>query len=139
MKRTYFYLFGLVMTLTSCVNGIAPSKNKITKKYSVEAFDNIASQGIVNIVFKQSNATTVEAYGPDNIISSLIVTSENSTLHISMKKGVKFRSLKNNNVTITITAPKLSSISQLFARYPIYGNKCTSLTITQCDCSCFIK
>lgn len=45
MKRTYFYLFGLVMTLTSCVNGIAPSKNKITKKYSVEAFDNIASQG----------------------------------------------------------------------------------------------
>ena len=44
MKRTYFYLFGLVMTLTSCVNGIAPSKNKITKKYSVEAFDNIASQ-----------------------------------------------------------------------------------------------
>ena len=112
MKRTYFYLFGLVMTLTSCVNGIAPSKNKITKKYSVEAFDNIASQGTVNIVFKQSNATTVEAYGPDNIISSLIVTSEDSTLHISMKKGVKFRSLKNNNVTITITAPKLSSISQ---------------------------
>lgn len=45
MKRTYFYLFSLVMTLTSCVNGIAPSKNKITKKYSVEAFDNIASQG----------------------------------------------------------------------------------------------
>lgn len=43
MKRTYFYLFSLVMTLTSCVNGIAPSKNKITKKYSVEAFDNIAS------------------------------------------------------------------------------------------------
>ena len=112
MKRTYFYLFSLVMTLTSCVNGIAPSKNKITKKYSVEAFDNIASQGTVNIVFKQSNATTVEAYGPDNIISSLIVTSEDSTLHISMKKGVKFRSLKNNNVTITITAPKLSSISQ---------------------------
>ena len=69
MKRTYFYLFSLVMTLTSCVNGIAPSKNKITKKYSVEAFDNIASQGTVNIVFKQSNATTVEAYGPDNIIS----------------------------------------------------------------------
>lgn len=28
MKRTYFYLFSLVMTLTSCVNGIAPSKNK---------------------------------------------------------------------------------------------------------------
>lgn len=50
MKRTYFYLFGLVMTLTSCVNGIAPSKNKITKKYSVEAFDNIASQGTVNII-----------------------------------------------------------------------------------------
>ena len=48
MKRTYFYLFSLVMTLTSCVNGIAPSKNKITKKYSVEAFDNIASQGTVN-------------------------------------------------------------------------------------------
>lgn len=44
MKRTYFYLFGLVMTLTSCVNGIAPSKNKITKKYSVEAFDNIAAR-----------------------------------------------------------------------------------------------
>ena len=94
MKRTYFYLFSLVMTLTSCVNGIAPSKNKITKKYSVEAFDNIASQGTVNIVFKQSNATTVEAYGPDNIISSLIVTSEDSTLHISMKKGVKFRSFE---------------------------------------------
>ena len=36
MKRTYFYLFSLVMTLTSCVNGIAPSKNKITKKYSVD-------------------------------------------------------------------------------------------------------
>lgn len=86
MKRTYFYLFSLVMTLTSCVNGIAPSKNKITKKYSVEAFDNIASQGTVNIVFKQSNATTVEAYGPDNIISSLIVTSEDSTLHISMNE-----------------------------------------------------
>ena len=37
MKRTYFYLFSLVMTLTSCVNGIAPSKNKITKKYGTVA------------------------------------------------------------------------------------------------------
>lgn len=28
MKRTYFYLFGLVMTLTSCVNGIAPQQEQ---------------------------------------------------------------------------------------------------------------
>lgn len=79
MKRTYFYLFGLVMTLTSCVNGIAPSKNKITKKYSVEAFDNIASQGIVNIVFKQSNATTVEAMAPT--ISFPVLLSLRKTVH----------------------------------------------------------
>ena len=77
MKRTYFYLFSLVMTLTSCVNGIAPSKNKITKKYSVEAFDNIASQGTVNIVFKQSNATTVEA----PTISFPVLLSLRKTVH----------------------------------------------------------
>lgn len=115
MKSTCIKLFGLLivsLVLPSCFNSTSPSKNKITKKYSVDTFDEINSQGTVNIVFKQDKVTSVEAYGPDNIISNLIVASDDNKLSISIKKGVKFNGLKDNNVILTITAPNLTSISQ---------------------------
>lgn len=115
MKRIAFYLSGILIaafTLMSCGGGISASKNKITKKYSTNAFNKIESSASINLVFIQGNNTSVEAYGPDNIIPNLIISTKDSTLSISVKEGLKFRGLKGDNTTITVSSPYLCSIRQ---------------------------
>ena len=78
MKTRIIYFASLlmvIMTMTSCFNfssGPKPSKNKIENKAPA------------SIVFTQGEATTVEAYGPDNYISHLVVTADNGTLSIGV-------------------------------------------------------
>lgn len=116
MKRTIFYLVSMLITaftLSSCGSGISPSKNKITKKYNVEAFNKIECSATLNLVFTQGNQTVVEAYGPDNIIPNLIVSIQDSTLNISVKEGFKYKNFKGgSHTTFTVSSPELCSIRQ---------------------------
>lgn len=117
MKTKTVYYLGMllaIITMASCIHvssGPKPSKNKMTKKYSVIPFNRIENEAPANIVFIQGNAAKVEANGPDNYIPHLIVTIEDSTLSISMDKE-KFKSFKNAKIDITITSPDLCGIKQ---------------------------
>lgn len=117
MKTKAVYFFSLllaIMTMTSCINfssGPKPSKNKITKKYSVTPFNKIENRAPASIVFTQGNVTKVEADGPDNYIPHLIVMVKDSTLSISMDKD-KFKNFKSSKIKIVITSPDLCGIKQ---------------------------
>ena len=109
---SFFCMLLAALTVTGCISsGPRPSKNKITKKYSIDAFNKIDNKAPATIVFTQGNETRVEACGPDNYIPELTVTVKDSTLYISMSKE-KFRITKNAAIAISITSPELCGISQ---------------------------
>ena len=107
----FFTLAATTLLLTGCDNFIKPSKNKITKKYSVDAFDKIDAKASVSIVFTQGNDTKVEAYGPDNYIAELEVVSKDSTLSIKMDKQ-KLKLIKSSKIVLSVTAPELCRVDQ---------------------------
>lgn len=114
MKTKVFYFLTLAivaLTLASCNHSVKPSKNKITKKYSVDAFNKIESNASVNIVFTQGSDTKVEAYGPDNYIADLQVVSKDSTLSIMMDKKI-LEMIKGSKVVVSVTSPNLYSVNQ---------------------------
>lgn len=117
MKTKAVYFFSLLLaitTMTSCINfssGPKPSKNKITKKYSVNAFNQIENKAAANIIFTQGETTKVEAYGPENYIPELTITTQDSVLTIRMDKK-KFKFIKNARITISVSSPDLCSIRQ---------------------------
>lgn len=114
-KAVYFFSLLLAITMTtSCINFSSapkPSKNIITKKYSITPFDKIENKAPAQIVFTQGSAMRVEAEGPENYISHLIISIKDSTLSISTDKD-KFKNLKSSKIKISITAPYLHSIKQ---------------------------
>lgn len=110
----FFSLLLAIMTMTSCINfssGPKPGKNKITKKYSVTPFNKIKNKAAANLIFTQGGTAKVEAYGPDNYISELTVTTKDSILTISMDKE-KFKFAKNARITVSVTSPDLRKIRQ---------------------------
>ena len=114
MRTRIFHFFMLAIAaliLGSCNHFIKPSKNKITKKYSVDGFNKIVSHASVSIVFTQGDVTKVEAYGPDNYIGELDVVSKDSTLSITMDKK-KLKMIKGSKIIVSVTAPDLYSLSQ---------------------------
>lgn len=117
MKTRIIYFFCLLLAITmvtGCIHfssGPRPSKNKITKKYSVTPFNKIENRVSANIVFTQGDITQVEAEGPDNYISHLLVTVEDSTLSISMDEE-HFKKIKKSRINISIASPDLCSIRQ---------------------------
>lgn len=114
-KAIYFLVLLLTaVTMTGCIHyssGPKPSKNKITKKYSVSAFDKIENKAPVSIVFTQDASTKVEAEGPDNYISHITVLTDDSTLYIGVDDK-KFRNMKGDRIVISISSPDLCSIKQ---------------------------
>lgn len=116
MKTKAIYFFSILMVtliITGCFHysGPKPGKNKIIKKYSVNAFDKIENKAPAKIVFTQGNTTKVEANGPDNYISHITVLTKDSTLYIGIDNEA-FKNLKGNHIVISITSPTLCSIKQ---------------------------
>ena len=102
-KNIYFFSLLLAITMTTgCIHvssGPKPSKNKITKKYSVTPFNKIENRAPASIVFTQGNVAKVEADGPDNYIPQLIVMVKDSTLSISMDKD-KFKNFRSSKIRL---------------------------------------
>lgn len=109
MKKTPPCLLALAMIVigTAC-SSVPPAKTSSMKTYDIQAFNKIESDVIANVVFVQSNTVRVEASGPDNYIPYIMVSVQDSTLHIAMKK--ESPKLKNNKLLITVSAPELQSL-----------------------------
>lgn len=99
----------LLLGCCSCKDGVKPSENRITKKFSVDPFDQIVNETVANIVFTQGRDTKVEAEGPDNYVDGLQVKVNDRRLTMTMDKK-KFS--KNARLTIRITSPDLCLIQQ---------------------------
>lgn len=101
-----------VLLTSSCIHvgdGIKPSDNYITRDYKVSEFNEIDASTVGNIEFTQStdNTTSVEAYGPDNIVDLIQIAIKDNRLILTIKKK------KVNNVKgmkIKISSPNLQSL-----------------------------
>lgn len=116
--RTYMkiltVLFLTSFLLNSCMLAgddiITPSKNYITRNYKVTGFTRIDAATVGDIDYTQSTdgKTTVQIYGPDNIVELFTVGVEDSTLLLTMDKQNRVKNIKK--MKITISSPNLDGI-----------------------------
>lgn len=114
MKREIALLVAILtvsITGMSCISGgggIAPSDNYITRNYKVTEFDKVDISTVANIYYTQSEdgTTSLEIYGPDNIIELMEVAIAENTLLLSMKK----KNIGNiKGMKVMISTPHLDS------------------------------
>lgn len=106
-------MFLTALLFQSCVlkgESITPSKNYITRDYKVEDFTRISTAAVGNIYYTQSTdgKTTVQIYGPDNIVELFKVGVKDSTLVLTMDKEKHVKNTKK--MRITISSPHLDGI-----------------------------
>lgn len=112
-KIAFIFTAFIIATVTgSCVSrgGITPSNNYITRNYKVTEFDQIDISTVADIYYTQStdNSTSLEIYGPDNIIDLIQVATTNSTLVVKMKK----KNINNvKGMKVRISTPDLNRLS----------------------------
>lgn len=96
-------LVGLLTGCTILGDSIKPSKNYITRKYKVKEFSKIDVSTVGDVFFTQSTdgSTSVQIYGPDNIIALMQVEVKDNTLILNTEKHKKIRNLKKMKITIS--------------------------------------
>jgi len=89
-------------------NGITGSKNFITRDFKVGNFNKVNASVVGNINYTQSTdgTTTLELYGPDNIVELVKVEIKDNTLLLSMKK----KNIKKAKLRINISSPDLKQV-----------------------------
>jgi len=99
-------LVGLLTGCTVLGDSIKPSKNYITRKYKVKEFNKIDVSTVGDVFFSQSTdgTTSVQIYGPDNIIALMQVEVKDNTLILNTEKHNKIRNLKKMKITISSPA-----------------------------------
>ena len=90
-------------------DSIIASKNYISKNVKVESFSGLKSEIVGNITYTQSPTSSVEIYGPDNIVALINVEVNHNTLVITMKDKKKIR--KAEKLKIMVSSPSLSQIT----------------------------
>lgn len=110
-KRTFSIIVIAVLALTS-IQTLYAQNRTITKKYNVGNFSEIETDIVGNIIFTQSNHTSVSAEGDEEMVNKLIVKVENNTLKLSKKKELKriFGNRKAKKLTVRISSPNLYKI-----------------------------
>lgn len=116
--RTFSLLIALLTLLywqTACAqNRTETAKSQrgiITKNFNVNSFSAIENGVVGNIIFTQSNHTSVTAEGNEKVVNRLIVKVEDDELKLSMKSDSRmmFRS-KRTKLTIKVSSPNLYKI-----------------------------
>lgn len=116
MKTDFRILAALLLTVvisSSCTSligdTIKPSKTYVTRDYKVKEFSGIDANTVGDIYYTQSSdgSTSVQIYGPDNIVDLMQVTVKNGTLLLDMKNN-KVRNIKK--MKITISTPTLTAL-----------------------------
>ena len=117
MKTNVILAMLLAMVLVSCTisvsgntkEGIVPSKNYITQKVKVEAFDGILAATSIDVVYTQSDHTDIEISAPDNLMEYVKVENDGGMLKIYFEseesgKGINIRGKHNTKVNISAPA-----------------------------------
>lgn len=108
-------ILSIMVFLSSCIfdggNYITPSNNYITRNYKVTEFNKLNITTVGNVFYTQSKdgKTSVEIYGPDNIIDLIDASITDNTLVLSMQHKNKVRNVKK--MKIMITTPELNGIT----------------------------
>lgn len=92
------------LALTS-IQSLYAQNRTISKNYNVANFSEIDTDIVGNVIFTQSNRTSVTAEGDEDMINNLIVKVDGNELKLSMKKSLK-RTFKNRKAKLTV---KISS------------------------------
>lgn len=106
----------LLAGLTGCsfiaekAEGIAPSKNYITRDYQIKDFKSIDATTVGDIYYTQSTdgKSTLQIYGPDNFVGLIQVSVKGNTLVLAMDKHKKIKNAKK--LKITMSSPDLNQI-----------------------------
>lgn len=91
---------------------IRPSNNYITRNYKVLTFDKLNISTVADVYYTQSQAgspTSVEVYGPDNIVDLIQLSIKDGELTIEMDKMKQVKNIKN--MKITISSPELYALN----------------------------
>lgn len=112
MKKNHlsgFVAIMLLFSMTACAQ-ITGSKNYITKKASVDAFEGIKLLGSPDVIYTQKEgAPSVEIYGSDNIVPLIETYVEKGHLIIRYKKNTQIRN--SGKLEVRVTAPAISLLS----------------------------
>lgn len=116
MKTTFRLVLVTLLTVgvfSACSfwgESIKPSKTYITRDYKVKPFDQMDISTAGDIYYTQSTdgKTTVQIYGPDNIVELIQVAVKNNTLLLLIESRHKIRSTKK--LRITVSSPDLKRI-----------------------------
>ena len=115
-KLNVFLIIFLTGLLTGCTfiseraEGIAPSKNYITRDYQIKDFNSIDATTVGDIYYTQSTdgKSSLQIYGPDNFVKLIQVSVKGNTLILAMDKHKKIKNAKK--LKITISSPDLNRI-----------------------------
>ena len=98
-KLNVFLIIFLTGLLTGCTfiseraEGIAPSKNYITRDYQIKDFNSIDATTVGDIYYTQSTdgKSSLQIYGPDNFVKLIQVSVKSNTLILAMDKHKKIK------------------------------------------------
>lgn len=116
MKTKFSFLLimliavGLFNSCTIMGDSIKPSKNNITRDYKVKEFKQVDASTVGDIYYTQSTdgQTSVQIYGPDNIINLIQVSVKGEQLVLAMEKR---NNIKNCKLKIRLSSPDLNRIN----------------------------
>lgn len=118
MKAIFNVLSAILFTglLSGCTvisdraEGITPSKKFITRDYKVNDFNALEATTVGDIYYTQATdgKSTLQIYGPDNIVQLIQVTVKNNSLVLTTDKHKKIKNA--NKLKITISSPDLNKI-----------------------------
>lgn len=117
-KRTFSLIIALLALIglqTACTQNRTETaqsqRGVITKNFNVGNFSAIETGIVGNIIFTQSNHTSVTAEGNEEMINRLIVKVEGDELKLSLKDNSKIK-LRNKKakLTIKVSSPQLYNI-----------------------------
>lgn len=114
-KNLYVWAMLMVVSLftSACKEVFVPSKEYITQKVSVDAFDAIEAHAAIKVVYTQvSTHQSIEVYAPDNMMEYIEVKVENNTLVASLKLPKMGFVIKGDYIAeVRVTAPAVRKVT----------------------------
>lgn len=114
-KNLYVWAMLMVVSLftSACKEVFVPSKEYITQKVSVDAFDAIEAHAAIKVVYTQvSTHQSIEVYAPDNMMEYIEVKVKNNTLVASLKLPKMGFVIKGDYIAeVRVTAPAVRKVT----------------------------